>query len=217
MAGKKGRSGGHNRKPRHIHLVGGTFRPDRHGNREQAKQETRANRVAIALSPPAYLARNAKAVFRRVARGLRQRGDISRLDRDVLAGYAQAVGELSDAERAIAFELREARRILAAPAPAGPQEAVEAHASAVVIARRIVGHSGRDVPGKDGTWIRNPAVITANAAARRLRDFAGEFGMTPAALARLRSTGEIRASGEHQIVGDYPPELDDEPTGTAGA
>jgi hypothetical protein len=48
MAGKKGRSGGHNRIPPYMHLQQNTFKPSRHGSRAAARAALAAARAGAA-------------------------------------------------------------------------------------------------------------------------------------------------------------------------
>jgi hypothetical protein len=52
MPGRPGRSGGHNAKPTAIHLLCGTFRPNRHGDEADAEAQIDA---AVFPLPPAFL------------------------------------------------------------------------------------------------------------------------------------------------------------------
>jgi P27 family predicted phage terminase small subunit len=94
MAGVKGRSGGHNRKPTALHVLDGTFRADRHNDAEPKP-------TAGAPSCPTWLDREAKAEWRRIVPELERLGLLTVVDRAALTCYCQAWSELNDATRVL--------------------------------------------------------------------------------------------------------------------
>jgi len=101
MAGRKGRSGGRNRKPTALHLVNGTHRPDRHGDRDAARAEAKVVRESPPLRPPPKLSREARKEWRRLEAELRTAGVLTMRDRAVLTGYCLAWARLREAEEDI--------------------------------------------------------------------------------------------------------------------
>lgn len=57
--GANGGAGGRPRKPRHLHVVGGTFRPDRHGTDEETPKPSDE-----APQPPEFLSPRGAEIFR---------------------------------------------------------------------------------------------------------------------------------------------------------
>lgn len=104
-----------------------------------------------APNPPTWLSREAKAEWKRVAPGLQQLDLIKPEDRSTLAAYCQVWSRL-------------------------------------VAAYRDIDKNGTTVRNestrKDGTtsvwWTKNPAVAVAEQAETRLRQYANDFGLTPA-------------------------------------
>jgi len=198
MAGKKGRSGGHNLKTRGLHLVDGTLRKHRHGSVAEVRAEVTENRGEPVPSAPRWLSREARAEWRRVAKKLHKRGDLGSMDRSALAAYCQAWSEFMDAERGRLATLNAARAALLID----PADADSA---------RIVAYGATVVPGKEDGWVRNPAVVVVNAAAKRMLDAAREFGMTPIARARRAAAG---SGGDSSPAGaDFPEDLADDAAG----
>ena len=81
------------RKSTHEKFITGTARPDR------ARMET--EHEPTVPTPPDWLPRYAKTVFRRTARLLSDAGALTQLDRDALSAYSVAVARWRDAERAL--------------------------------------------------------------------------------------------------------------------
>jgi P27 family predicted phage terminase small subunit len=178
-----------------MHLVAGTFREDRHGSRTAAEDAKRATKAEPIPSAPKDLTPPAQQEWRRVAAVLHKRGLLGSLDRAALAGYCQAYGEVIDSERGIAAELAAAVR-LAADETAQPAERS--------IARRIVAYRARVVPGTNGGWVRNPAVLNGAAAAKRVREFCIEFGMTPSSSHRMQFSRGPAGGGVEEFRGKHP-------------
>jgi P27 family predicted phage terminase small subunit len=106
MAGVKGRSGGHNRLPTHLHVVDGTFRKDRHGVRADA-DDVPAKEPPKA---PAWLSREGRRLYRELGKLIISRGIMTDIDghalalaADAYAQYQRASEEL--AERGILIEI----------------------------------------------------------------------------------------------------------------
>lgn len=99
MAGRKGRSGGRNRKPTALHIVDGTHRPDRHGDRDAARTEAKLARESPPLRPPPGLSRLARDEWKRLEPELRASGVTTARDRAVLAAYCMAWSRLRESER----------------------------------------------------------------------------------------------------------------------
>jgi len=83
-------SGGRNKKSVEQHLLEGTFRKDRHGQKPQSQTE--------APTCPGWLSLAAKAEWRRVTPELKHRGMLTKLDRVALAMYCQTYAHLRKAE-----------------------------------------------------------------------------------------------------------------------
>jgi P27 family predicted phage terminase small subunit len=193
MAGRKGRSG-RPPKSRGLHIVDDTHRPARHGDREEAKRELVADRQSSTPKAPAGLNAVARAEWRRLARTLHHRGDLTPRDRAVFAAYCQAWAEFIAAERSVKAQLEQAKARL-------KMDPLDAEA------RWIVAYDGRVVPGRDGNWTRHPATLLLNAAAKRLRETASEFGLTPIARARHAAADP---KGKGRDSRDFPEELGDD-------
>src|SRR4249920_972250 len=80
MPGVKGRSGGQNRKARQMHVLQGTFRPDRHG-------ADNPDPPAGAPEVPAELTGEALAEWHRMVARLQVQETLSRVDDALLASY----------------------------------------------------------------------------------------------------------------------------------
>lgn len=190
-----GRRGGRRPKPLRGHLVRGTFRKDRHGSRSAAEEAVRATTKEESIpEAPSYLPGAAKREWQRVAPTLHAKGLLRTVEVELLAAYAQAVGEIEESEKGIAGELRLARRTVRVLG--ARREALdEADRAALAVAERVVRYGGRMIPGKNGIFVRNPAVVTIAAAAGRARSIAVEFGMTPSSAARIEIHRGDEASG----------------------
>lgn len=88
MAGRPGRSGGHNRLSPEQHLLRGTWNVTRHGPRPAAIPPT--STVRVDPTPPAWLHADAQAEWRRLAPVLGQHGALAETDADALAAYCEA-------------------------------------------------------------------------------------------------------------------------------
>ena len=81
MAGVKGRSGGTNRKSRHLHILQGTFQPSRH------------DRLSVAPpgipTPPGALAGEVRAEWDRMVARLTAAGTLSSVDGPLLWNFCQ--------------------------------------------------------------------------------------------------------------------------------
>jgi P27 family predicted phage terminase small subunit len=71
--GANGGAGGRPRKPRHLHVVGGTFRPDRHG-----ADETTPKPSQEMPEPPPFMSERGSEIFQGVATILAGMGMASR-------------------------------------------------------------------------------------------------------------------------------------------
>ena len=105
MSGRAGASGRRG-KPASLRIVGGTHRPDRHGDVDEAKRAIAADKAETVPSPPRWLGSVARAEWRRVAPMLHKRGLMARRFVAALAGYCRAYGELVEAQRLIEAEGR---------------------------------------------------------------------------------------------------------------
>ena len=94
MAGVKGRSGGRNRKPRHMHLVDGTHRRDRHGDPKDAAPPSAAAGPAGEVVRPPWLTGPAGAVWDDLAPHLTKIGLLSVIDVPVFASLCITYAEL---------------------------------------------------------------------------------------------------------------------------
>ena len=112
-----------------------------------------------ASSAPTFLSTDARTEWRRVMPMLVANGIMTGLDRAALAAYCQAYGRWAQAERALADD-----------------------ATADLKAR-----FGLLSETSNGNKIQNPLVGIANKAARDMVRYASEFGMSPAARARVAS------------------------------
>ena len=92
MAGRPGRSGGHNRLSPAEHLLRGTFNPTRHGSRAAAllSLSGRTPPARGELTPPAWLDDDAKAEWQRLAPVLGRLGVLTETDADALCAYCEA-------------------------------------------------------------------------------------------------------------------------------
>jgi P27 family predicted phage terminase small subunit len=106
--------------------------------------------------PPAILTKPAKEEWLRVSVELYRLGLLTLVDVQILAAYCQAYGRWIAAERAIAR-----------------------------MAERDQLSDGLMIKTTNGNAIQNPLVGTANKAASDMVRYATEFGLTPAARARL--------------------------------
>lgn len=109
-------------------------------------------------TPPAHLSAIAKTEWLRIAGELFALGLLTRVDRAALAAYCQAYGRWVQAERAVAK-----------------------------MAERDMLTSGLMIKTTNGNAIQNPLVGTANKAMLDMLRIASEFGMTPAARARIEA------------------------------
>ncbi|MGV0627197.1 phage terminase small subunit P27 family [Mycolicibacter minnesotensis] len=120
----------------------------------------------LAPNPPTWLSREAKAEWRRVVPGLTRLDLVKPEDRATLAAYCEVWARWVDATRAI-------------------------HRDGLIVRNESTR--------KDGTtsvwWTKNPAVAIAEQAETRLRQYANEFGLTPA--------GERNVSKRDDDRGDY--------------
>ena len=118
------------------------------------------------LTPPAaepdaplHLSDEAAEEWRRVCVVLKAMGILNEADRAALAGYCQAYGRWRQAEGAL-------------KAMGGKDEATH----------------GLIIKTKQGNYIQNPLLGIANKAMADMLRFAGEFGLTPSARARIGAT-----------------------------
>ena len=90
MAGVKGRSGGRNKKSVQMHLVSGTFRPDRHAGPPAPEPTIGRPR------PPKTLSGDAKAEWRRMVRRLEHTKVLSLVDDGALYQYCRLFAETEE-------------------------------------------------------------------------------------------------------------------------
>ena len=104
-----------------------------------------------APNPPSWLSREAKAEWRRIAPALQRLDLIKPEDRATLATYCEVWSRLVEANRNI-------------------------RANGLVVRNTAVRKDGTE-----STWFtKNPAVAIAEQAETRLRQYANDFGLTPA-------------------------------------
>lgn len=149
MAGRKGRSGGRNRKPSHLHLVQGTHRKDRHGSADKARAALRKATTTRRPAPPRWLDGAARREWDRIAPKLHRDGLLRSEDVAALACYCRSYGELQECEA-------------------------------------VLREHGRTYRTKQGHEVPRPEVSQARAAAKQVREFALEFGLTPASSDRAK-------------------------------
>ncbi len=110
--------------------------------------------------PPTWLSREAKAEWKRVAPGLVRLDLLKEEDRAALTAYCETWATYVEA-------LRDMRKN-----------------------GLTVQNTARRKDGTESTWItKNPAVAVAETAAKQLRAWCHEFGLTPSAEARVGRTG----------------------------
>lgn len=112
--------------------------------------------ISVLPPPPDFLSIDARAEWDRVARQLHFLGLLTVVDVPSLSAYCQAYGRWVQAERAIAE-----------------------------MAKHDMLTGGLMIKTANGNAIQNPLVGTANKAASDMVRYASEFGLTPAARARL--------------------------------
>jgi len=121
----------------------------------------------LAPNPPSWLSREAKAEWRRIVPGLTRLDLVKPEDRATLAAYCELWSRWVEATRAI-------------------------HRDGLTVRNESTR--------KDGTssvwWTKNPAVAIAEQAETRLRQYACEFGLTPAAERSVSKRDDDR--GEHE-------------------
>ena len=88
-------------KPAAIRLVGGTFQESRHGTREDAAAQVKADKAERMPAPPRWLGSVARAEWKRIAPILHDRGLLARRHVASLAAYCRAYGEMVEAQREI--------------------------------------------------------------------------------------------------------------------
>ncbi|HRC61641.1 MAG TPA: phage terminase small subunit P27 family [Dehalococcoidia bacterium] len=99
MAGLKGRSGGHNRKPTHLKLIEGTLgRNPQRANKREPKATTDVKRK---LRAPAWSGKLTRKWFRYFQREVNTLGVLGDTDEAALQGLAMAAAELEVAWREI--------------------------------------------------------------------------------------------------------------------
>lgn len=114
-------------------------------------------------APPEFLSKDAKEEWHRVSLELYRLGLLTQVDIGPLAAYCQSYGRWMQAERAIAK-----------------------------MAEKDQLTGGLMIKTTNGNAIQNPLVGTAHKAASDMVRYASEFGLTPAARARL-SVGPVNA------------------------
>jgi P27 family predicted phage terminase small subunit len=137
------------------------------GKRPLNKREPRPTPGAPGM--PDWLSREAKAEWRRLVPQLERLGLLTKVDRAGLAAYCQAHAELADATKLLEAE----GRVLEEPVTARQRE------DGVEVVK-LVGYRKK----------LHPAVRLQRDAFARVKQFLGEFGLTPATRARLVAPGE---------------------------
>lgn len=132
------------------------------GHRPLNKREPKPTSGAPGM--PDWLSKEAKAEWRRVVPELEKLGLLTKVDRAALAAYCQAHAELADATKLLEAE----GRIVSEP---------------VTQRRKVDGEWETFVVG----WKKklHPAVRLQRDAFARVKQFLGEFGLTPATRTRL--------------------------------
>lgn len=123
-------------------------------------------------SMPKHLCADAVEEWSRICSGLNHMGILTEVDRNALAAYCTAYALWAQSWRAI--------NEMAASGKTG---------------------AGLMIKTTNGNFIQNPLVGTANKAASDMVRFASEFGLTPAARARIALTPKGEESGEKGIKG----------------
>lgn len=81
---------GRKKLPKNVHLLHGTHRPDRHGDRDDQQIE-----LPIKAPPcPRFLNKEARKEWRRIVRILKDKNVLTELDRAVMAQYCQLWSEM---------------------------------------------------------------------------------------------------------------------------
>lgn len=111
------------------------------------------------LPPPAFLSKEAKAEWRRLAPQIHKLGLLTEQDLGAFAAYCQAYGRWAAAEAQLARDSR----------------------------KRGAMAGGTIIKTVAGNVIQNPAVSIANAAMAQVVKYAVEFGFTPSARARVHN------------------------------
>ena len=121
----------------------------------------------LAPNPPSWLSREAKAEWKRIVPGLTRLDLVKPEDRSTLAAYCEVWARLVAAIR-------------------------DVHANGLTVRNESTR--------KDGTtsvwWTKNPAVAIAEQAETRLRQYACEFGLTPAAERNVSKRDDDRDPDE---------------------
>ena len=130
------------------------------GCRRLPEGEPKHERAPAIPEPPVFLLPTAKAEWRRLATGLYHMGLLTLVDERPFAAYCQAFGRWVAAEDALQ-----------------------------AMAERDLLTNGLMIRTVDGNAIQNPLVGTANKAASDMVRYAGEFGFTPVARARIATGG----------------------------
>jgi len=128
--------------------------------------------VALAEpTPPAFLCDDAKVEWGRVCSALYAAGLMTELDRAALAAYAAAYGRWAQAERAI------------------NRMAAKDELNAALMIKTTSGNA-----------IQNPLVGIANKAKADTIRYAGEFGMTPSARARVSANPDDSTQNNNPLA-----------------
>jgi P27 family predicted phage terminase small subunit len=148
------------RKPTYLKVI--------EGNRGRRPLPTAEPRPAPGIpTVPDHLSPEAKAEWRRVAKGLNAIGLLTKIDRATLAGYCQAWSDWVEAEE----QLRRYGKVVKSPV------------RTVVKKQRKDGAEQIETTG--GFPMQSPFLAIRNKALDTMHKFAVEFGMTPAARSRI--------------------------------
>lgn len=173
MAGNKN-SGGRNKKAAHIHLVNGTFRPDRHNPDDDVQAPTGTP------EPPSTLSGDALAEWTRMVARMVRANTISTIDDAALYQYVELFAE-TEAIKADHIRLRKMQADLMAVATKQLTDdlLIETVKEILTLQHAI---------GRQVGQLRQGHMA--------LRQFLVEFGMTPAARTRVKPSPSAPAAAD---------------------
>lgn len=150
------------------------------GKRKLNEREPRPEAKAPAM--PAWLSVRAKAEWKRIVPELLRLGLLARVDLAALSGYCQAYAEVEEATRTIEKE----GRICKMPIFADDDviETVHDPTTGQVTGTKVVVAKGTKI----GERLKShPAVAQQQQAMRLVKQFLGEFGLSPSSRSRVAS------------------------------
>ncbi|MGE3840062.1 MAG: P27 family phage terminase small subunit [Vicinamibacterales bacterium] len=167
MAGNAN-SGGHNKKPSHLHVLAGTFRSDRHGDAESPDPPQATPK------PPKKLTGEAKAEWDRMVARLVTSKTVTTVDDAALYQYVQLFAETEqiNKDHAETRRMRDELKKLAASKLNGA-DLVDAIGHIVKLQQALA---------KQSQQLRQGHMA--------LRQYLVEFGMTPSARGRVKMTNK---------------------------